>query len=385
MLRLARRARQPPRSAVLRSVTHLRTGVLRRACSGISYLPSVDGVPAPGAFSRATVHNGMVYVSGTGGASNDTASGAVQEMTAGAETWAALESVAAILRAAGSSPDRIVSATMLLSDKADYAACNEAYVRFFGLHGGPELPSRSTALWAVPTTAKVAFSCVAAGCRGEASGGATPVQAMRVDYQRSVLDERSCGDDPIRLFRQWFEAAAAARVPEPNAMVLSTVAPDTLQPSSRVVLLKGYDERGFVWYTNHGSRKARELAANPCAAINIVWLPLERQVRVEGHVTPLSADESRAYFRSRPRASQIGAWASRQSTPISSANELQRREAELTARFEGRDVPVPDFWGGYRLEPTLIEFWQGRTSRLHDRIVFRAAGPGIWARERLSP
>jgi len=340
-----------------------------------------------------------VYVSGTGGAENDTASGAVSELAAYEETRRALDNVAAILSAAGSSPDRIISAQMLLTCKEDYAECNRAYIDFFAVHGGPELPARSSGMWAVPTMAKVAFSVVAArhdeqqqhsgdGAPGSATAATTAardVQDMRSEYASSTLDEASCGDDPMALFRAWFEAARAAQLPEPNAMTLSTVAVDTLQPSTRVVLLKGFDERGFQFYTNHTSRKARELAANPRAALTFLWLPLERQVRVEGSVRRLDAEESRQYFHSRPRASQIGAWASHQSAPVASADELRARERELWARFKGGPVPMPDFWGGYALEPAMIEFWQGRTSRLHDRIVFRTLSGGSWTRERLCP
>ena len=189
-------------------------------------------------------------------------------------------------------------------------------------------------------------------------------------------------------FQAWFQGAVDARVPEPNAMSLSTVDPVSLQPSTRVVLLKGVvdDAPGFLFYSNYGSRKARELSANPRAALSFVWLPLERQVRIEGVVSRLGASESEAYFRSRPRASQIGAWVSRQSSVIFSSDELKQRERELTASFHGSDVPMPDFWGGFIVRPTRFEFWQGRTSRLHDRITFRQDEPlGKWVRERLSP
>ena len=191
-------------------------------------------------------------------------------------------------------------------------------------------------------------------------------------------------------FQAWFQGAVDARVPEPNAMSLSTVDPVSLQPSTRVVLLKGVvdDAPGFLFYSNYGSRKARELSANPRAALSFVWLPLERQVRIEGVVSRLGASESEAYFRSRPRASQIGAWVSRQSMVIDTAEALREREAALTQRFGGGEVPMPDFWGGFVLAPTMVEFWQGRRSRLHDRVCFRRSAPNNdapWTRERLCP
>ena len=210
------------------------------------------------------------------------------------------------------------------------------------------------------------------------------VQGMRAEYHAGSLDEKSCGDDPFGLFAEWFDAAVAAKQLEPNAMTLSTVDASTLQPSSRVVLLKGYDESGFTFYTNYSGRKATELAGNPLAAATFVWLPMERQIGVEGTVTRVSAAETEAYFHSRPRASQIGAWVSRQSAVVASADDLKAREDELLRRFDGEPVPLPDFWGGYRLAPTMIEFWQGRASRLHDRIAFRRP-QGEWTRERLSP
>ena len=352
----------------------------------ISYLREVDGVPKPGAFSRATTHNGLVYVSGTG-ASNDTASGPVEMMTAADETRGALENISKILNAANTSIDRIVSATMLLSDPSYYAECNEAYVAYLAQHGCAELPSRATALWGVPTSAKVAFSCVAAVPTGRdrPTWRRRTVQ-LREEYERASLEEASCGDEPFGLFRTWFDAAVSARIPEPNAMALTTVDALSLKPSTRVVLLKGYGEgEGFQFFTNYTSRKAHEIASTDSVALTFIWLPLERQVRVEGVASRMSAAQSEAYFRSRPRASQIGAWVSRQSSAVACPNELSAREGKLMKRFEGGDVPMPDFWGGYTVEPSMVEFWQGRKSRLHDRICFKRADGGGWTRERLCP
>ena len=210
------------------------------------------------------------------------------------------------------------------------------------------------------------------------------VADMRLDHGAGGLrlDEADAGAAPLPLFRRWFdEAVAHPDIVEANAMALATVDAATLQPSCRVVLLKGFDEAGFTWFTNYASRKAAELEHGH-AALTFWWPPLERSVRIEGAVSKVSADETAAYFASRPRASQIGAWASRQSTPTT-AEALVAREKALDARF-GDDIPVPDFWGGYRLNPERVEFWQGRASRLHDRVLFSRAGDG-WTRKRLAP
>lgn len=217
-----------------------------------------------------------------------------------------------------------------------------------------------------------------------ANGGASSVAEMRKEYMRRGLSEDELNADPFRQFQMWFDQALAASLPEPNAMALATATRDG-RPSARMVLLKGYDARGFVWYTNYESRKGGELEQNPRAALVFYWPELERQVRIEGDVTQLTGAESDAYFASRPRGSQIGAWASNQSQILTGREPLEQRAAELEAQYTGHEVPRPPFWGGFRLAPTLIEFWQGRPSRMHDRLRYRRLENGGWLVERLSP
>lgn len=206
---------------------------------------------------------------------------------------------------------------------------------------------------------------------------------LRVDYGREPLEEAAMPGDPFEQFRVWFEEAVAAGIREPNAMTLGTAEVDG-RVSCRTVLLKAFDGRGFVFYTNHGSRKGRQLAANPRAALLFPWVALERQVEIEGCVERVSEEESEEYFRSRPRGSRLGAWVSEQSAEIESREVLLRRLAELEAEFAGGEIPKPDFWGGYRVVPDSIEFWQGGHDRLHDRFLYRKKD-GAWHRVRLSP
>lgn len=210
------------------------------------------------------------------------------------------------------------------------------------------------------------------------------VADLRNEYTRAGLDETDLRPDPLAQFRGWFEDALAAGLHEPNAMTLATATPDG-KPSARVVLLKGFDERGFVFYTNYEGRKGEELARNPRAALVFYWGELERQVRIEGRASRVPERESDAYYASRPRGSRLGAWASEQSRPVESREVLESRLRALEREYEGREVPRPPFWGGYRVEPEAVEFWQGRQNRLHDRIVYRRRGAGGWEIERLQP
>jgi pyridoxamine 5'-phosphate oxidase len=207
---------------------------------------------------------------------------------------------------------------------------------------------------------------------------------MRTEYTRAVLVEGDVDPDPVVQFGRWFDDANAANLVEPSAMTLATAGADGI-PSARMVLLRGVDQRGFVFYTNYESRKAAELAANPRAALVFWWGELQRQVRVEGRVQRTSHEESAAYFRTRPPGSRLGAWASPQSRVIPSRAVLDERVAELEARHPDGDLPLPPFWGGYRLVPEVIELWQGRPNRLHDRLRYTRAPGGGWRIERLAP
>ena len=205
---------------------------------------------------------------------------------------------------------------------------------------------------------------------------------LRKSYERAELSEDASHADPLRQFEQWLNEAIAGELPEPNAMTMATVSSD-LRPSTRVVLIKGYDARGIVWYTNYDSRKGRELAGNPQAALQFHWVELERVVRIEGRVEKVSAQDSDTYFHSRPLDSRIGAWASPQSEVISGRSVLVANAAKFGAQFL-LQPPRPPHWGGYRLVPDRWEFWQGRKSRLHDRLRYTLQ-EGHWLRERLAP
>jgi len=208
------------------------------------------------------------------------------------------------------------------------------------------------------------------------------ISQIRKSYLSGELNEAGVGGDPIAMFGNWMKAAIEAGIDEPNGMALATASPDG-EPSVRIVLLRGFDERGFVFYTNYESAKGQELAVNPRAALTLWWQPLERQVRINGRVEKLARQESQAYFETRPRGHRLSAWASPQSHVVTGRAELEQRAQEVETLFPG-DVPLPDFWGGYRLTPERMEFWQGRENRLHDRFLFERR-QGVWTAARLAP
>ena len=208
--------------------------------------------------------------------------------------------------------------------------------------------------------------------------------AIRTDYARAGLDERDANPSPFVQARIWLDEAVAAKHPDPTAMTLAT-ADAAGTPSARIVLLKGLDERGLVFFTNYESAKGHAIAQNARVAANLFWILLERQLKVVGTVEKTTREESEAYFRSRPRGSQLGAWTSKQSVVIPNRAHLEAELAEVTARFEGGDVPCPPHWGGYRIVPAEMEFWQGRPSRLHDRLQYTRNGDAAWRIDRLAP
>ena len=207
---------------------------------------------------------------------------------------------------------------------------------------------------------------------------------IRKDYRLEALDEDIAGNDPLAFFQTWFKEAEKARITEINAMTLATVDAKSM-PHARTVLLKGLDGEGFVFFTNYDSAKGQEISANPHAALVFFWKELERQVRIEGYIEKLLPEESDNYFKSRPESSRIGAWASPQSRKIADRNILDLNYAKYEEEFSNIDIPRPPHWGGYRIMPHHIEFWQGRTSRMHDRILFTKNATGSWDKSRLAP
>lgn len=232
-------------------------------------------------------------------------------------------------------------------------------------------------------TNRVGASATRRAYTGNMEHPSSHLPELRKSYERAELSESASNPNPLWQFDSWLNEALHAQLPEPNAMTLATVGPD-LRPSTRVVLIKGYDERGLVWFTNYQSRKGRQLAGNPFAALQFHWVELERVVRIEGQVRPVSDAESDAYFNSRPLDSRIGAWASPQSQVIADRGVLVTSAAKYAAKFL-LQPPRPPHWGGYRLIPDRWEFWQGRKSRLHDRLRYTCNAAGDWLRERLAP
>ena len=209
------------------------------------------------------------------------------------------------------------------------------------------------------------------------------LSALRTEYRKAILDPEKTLKDPFKQFEKWFDEASRSQIPEPNAMCLSTVSLEH-KPSSRMVLLKYYDEKGFVFFTNYRSRKALEIQNNPSVALLFFWQPLERQIRIEGRAEKISTAASFKYFASRPRGSQIGAWVSPQSSTLSSKKILLAKFEEMKRRFANGKIPLPDHWGGYRIVPDTFEFWQGRENRLHDRLLYKRT-LNKWQQELLAP
>lgn len=210
------------------------------------------------------------------------------------------------------------------------------------------------------------------------------IAAIRKEYRQHELNENEVAGDPFAQFQQWWNQALESKIDEVNAMTLATADKEG-HPSARIVLLKGFDENGFIFFTNYNSSKGMQLEENPFASLVFFWKELERQVRIEGNVIKTGASESDDYFKSRPRESRLGAWASAQSNVVASREELQQKLAQLETKYPGEDIPRPPHWGGYRLIPRLIEFWQGRPGRLHDRLRYTRGEENNWLIERLAP
>ena len=210
------------------------------------------------------------------------------------------------------------------------------------------------------------------------------INKLRNDFCLQTLDEASVNKDPILQFAKWFKEAVEAKVPDPNAMILSTVSSEG-KPTSRVVFLRNFNEDGFSFYTNYNSKKGKDINANPNVCLNFFWPQLERQLRVDGVATMQTTEESDLYFNSRPKESQLGAWASPQSEKVSSRKEIDEKMTKITEKFNGKEISRPPFWGGYTVKPISLEFWQGRPSRLHDRILYTILSDNSWKIERLAP
>lgn len=210
------------------------------------------------------------------------------------------------------------------------------------------------------------------------------INGLRNEFSLQTLDEASVNKDPVLQFAAWFKEAVEAKIPDPNAMVISTVSPEG-KPTSRVVLLRNFNEKGFTFYTNYNSKKGKDISVNPNVCLNFFWPQLERQLRVDGAAVMQTTAESDLYFNSRPKESKLGAWASPQSEKVSSRKEIDEKLAEITAKFNEKEISRPPFWGGYTIKPTSVEFWQGRPNRLHDRILYTLLNDDSWKIERLAP